>query len=524
MTNAAALVHVVRYDARRMQWWWLAYAALLAAAATSPVVFREMPVGQYEPLWGYPALLLPLLGVLFGLALGQGDGGFDVRAFLRAKPVSDSTRAAARLVHVLAVAMLTGLVIMAGLLYTGMGTGDSFSLAAGTIAPYLLLLLCGTNLGAHARKLATGLLLLLGATLLLFPAGSLGIDLKQLTASKSALAIVAVGMTWLIYTRRVPMRVTMVVSLALFTLSFGGWCSDTVGPSARATYVTTPIPERIRFGALPDTIGARTVVPFTIEGARGDRLYYVSRADIMPFGRPVGLSDTERPVLIGSGKELFARAGETPRTVFPGLEGLEWSPPLSAADTNPAARGVVAGDMRADASLRDISEITLSGTVRRFRAEPVVKTRLSTGRWYSGAGQSVALLEDRGRPVLEVRRTRADLARFDSDRDDPSVRFDVVVIDSTTRTAYLLQSSNVTGTDAPYVLPTLGFSITRTQFQQEAVVRTLLRPGARASVVVYRWVEEGQSETRDSRPVARWPISPNSNEQAAASIRFRGAR
>lgn len=511
MTRIAALAHVVRYDARRMQRWWLAYSTVLAVAAVSPAVFRGIKVGQYEPLWGYTTFLLPLTGLVFALALGQGDGAYDARGFLRAKPVSDPTRAAARLVHLLALALFTVAVIVLGLWHGGIGMPVALSLAASAVVPYFLLLLYSTSIGASTRSLSSGLLLLFVAFLLLFPIGMFGLDLTRSLLSRSVLLSLAVIMLWLTYMGRVTWRQAVTISMGLFTLAYGGWCARVVDPLDRVPSNTPPINERVRFGAFPDSIGERDALPYTIEGARADRLYWVPDASIMPYGSPSTSAESSQPIRLGYGNTLRVEAFAVSPAMLPGLEGFVWAPPLPPGASSRPLSGMAVGDMRADARIRDVKEVTVAAQLKRYRAEPLVTVPIALGTWYEGGGQSLSMVVDRGLPVLEERQSpRSGGAPLDFDRDNPSSRFDIVVIDSTTRTAHLLQPRERTGSQAVYILPTIGFQVMRTEFQQQELLRALMRPGSRSSAIVYRWIEEGHSGTSETRMVQRWPIGPDS--------------
>lgn len=512
MTGASAVFHVLRYDTARLRWWWLVYLALVSAASAAPVWARTTP-SDSAPLLGFMPMLLPLVGMLFALALTSGDSAFDPQAFMNNKPLRATERFVAKLVSIVLVAGVTALAITLGLVQAGLDTTTGAAIALTAIAPYSLALVSTSNIGAQARRFSVGVLSLLAAVVLLMPLSVLRNGVRLRDPGALWLWAVAVGLLWLMYTRRVSWRTAVAASVALVTLSISGWCSGNFPRESRLAGRATPLAERVQFGALPDSIGEYNNIPFTLSDARSDRLYYALTADVVPSGE-VRMRDD---ILVGAGRNVTANLPEVSANMFPDLAGLDWQ----TTQRRPSPRvgmGVLSGDLRADAQLKRVRQIRLSATVARFRAERLLIAPLLVGELGSRAGRRFVVVEDRGEIKLEAREApRKDGPSWIPGMSDPSQRFDVVVIDSVANKAHWLPQSGLAGSDALYVLPTVSFSVMRMQFRDQPLLRSLLERKHGTSIIVYRWVEEGRTTAEESREVTDWPIGSSSSISVGTS-------
>lgn len=529
MTYSAQVWHFVRFDLQRTLAWWLVYLVLLVL---TPLVMFDQPL--YGVLPDASRVLLPLLTWGIGMATAvlvvQADAPLSSTAFWKGKPIDNRALATAKLLMVGVVTMVATVVAVIAWRAVGMPRHLIMPTLQQAVPAYLALVLFASLLGVVTRSLASTLLMWVGFLIfvaigipLLFFAARMPNAAVPLTALSggawtsvgSAAMAVNILAVVSVYRMRTPNGLRrawlLAGTLLLGATSVGTLCAVAfVRPSEKSISYEDRImmrvtadapasmPETVRFDSLPHRqVVEGSVPPFTVVGARRDRRYELQQLRLTPFdgrgigGRMIALSTSP----LGVSPAVFD-IDSTLKRIVTESDGI----PL------PADRSAVSWDSRANIDLDSVRTIALEGIVVRYRAERVRVVPFAPGVVFADSMVTIQLSEGRN-GVLALEWTSFGNVFGFTDINEGSFPlsrdFAFAVVDSAHRTVRQLGSSSGFSSSDWMVLPGAFRSFNGNHLDDQPALRALLAKAGQgaASIVVYKWVEDGRRRVRQTLPV-----------------------
>lgn len=543
MNFARQLVHFVRFDLQRTVWWWTAYLMLLLLTS---LVFFGQPLYEYVPTattWALP-LLTWLVAMGLAITTVQGDSPLSVTAFWHGKPVEGRAIGYAKLLTFTLVVASTCAVALLVWRLTGMPV-DVVRESLQRGAPSLLrLVMVAAVFGAVTRSFGTALLLLVAVVVMLLVLGPLAllatgasgaISRVSLPTWKSfsgvtlltLLIVVVVAYQWnrLRGVRPAKLIAAMMLLAAVsLTAQLGEWSRGFGGSKPRTSRYSNTVlvtadgpssmPETIRFESVPHINPTGVAIGYEVVGARADRRYelrYVWLRHAEPAYTVSGADSTHRYLIANrfNGQEIPHRPLMAPTSAFSLSPEWRWRELSPATLASSPRRGLLSGSLRITPA-GSVDSVRIEGTAIRYRAVEVARVPFAPGAVYADTFASIHLRRDAQGDVALVWTSYGA-----ADDDDPLAtggapldrHYAFAVLDSARRTAYRLTSSSTASYPELLVLPGAYRRVHEHMLDEQSVMRALLaqRSASPATLIVYRWVEDGRRRVHQVYPADGWP-------------------
>jgi hypothetical protein len=259
--------------------------------------------------------------------------------------------------------------------------------------------------------------------------------------------------------------------------------------------------ETVSFDSLPTFSSSGGSFPFTVVGAQSTHRYELQQVRLTPFdGRGIG----------GGMISLSTSPMAVPPLALDNDSTLTWTSDLPKATSESGDRGFAFGELRGNDNIEAVRTVAIEALLVRYRAERVKVVSFTPGVVFVDSTVNIQLT-DSGHGLLELTWTTfgngpilGDLARGTS----PLYRqFAFAVIDSVRRTGRVVGSSSHDSATEWMVLPGAFRTLNTNQLDDQLALRKLMGRDHRsaASLVVYRWVEDGRRRVRQTLSVANWP-------------------